>query len=376
MPDMMTSPAAKLEVGPDRLVGAIEALVPLLRDEAAICDEAPAFPARSIAALRAAGALLAPMPGADGGLGFGTEPGGVAGLVAVLGVLGRGSIAVGRLYEGHVNALKLIALYGGADQRRRAAADAAAGHLFAIWNTEPPPGLRLNRGDVLAGGKIVCSGAGYVTRPLVTARRPDEPEQMLVLRLAPGERVVPGSATRLHGVRAAVTASMSLDDLAVEPDSLIGAPGDYLRQPEFSAGAWRGSAVALGGLDSLVALAGEQLVARRRAEAPLQLARLGEALVAAGTARLWTTRAAEAAELGQLDAEEVAATVNLARIAVEAAALDAMRLVTRSLGLAGLVAPNPVERILRDLATYLRQPAPDETLTEAAAWFVANRRLP
>jgi hypothetical protein len=30
---------------------------------------------------------------------------------------------------------------------------------------------------------------------------------------------------------------------------------------------------------------------------------------------------------------------------------------------------NPVERICRDLGTYLRQPAPDEVLTEAAAYF-------
>jgi hypothetical protein len=32
--------------------------------------------------------------------------------------------------------------------------------------------------------------------------------------------------------------------------------------------------------------------------------------------------------------------------------------------------PAAVERICRDLATYLRQPVPDETLTEAAAWFM------
>ncbi len=374
MPDAMTPPPTNLDA--NRLVAAVEAMTPLLRDEAAACDEVAAFPARSIAALRAAGALAAPMPRREGGLGLGTEPDGVAGLVALLRALGHGSIAVGRLYEGHVNALKLIALYGNAGQRRAATADAVAGHLFAIWNTEAPPGLRLLPGDGLAGGKIVCSGAGHVTRPVVTARRPGEPEQLLLLRLAPGERVVPGSSARLHGVRGAVTASMDLEGLAVEPETLIGAPGDYLAQPEFSAGAWRGSAVALGGLDSLVELAAAQLVARDRAGAPLQLARLGEAMIAAGTARLWTTRAAEAAEHGTLEAGEVAAIVNLARIAVEHAALDAMRLVTRSLGLAALVAPNPVERILRDLTTYLRQPAPDETLTEAAAWFVAQRRLP
>jgi hypothetical protein len=30
--------------------------------------------------------------------------------------------------------------------------------------------------------------------------------------------------------------------------------------------------------------------------------------------------------------------------------------------------PNPIERISRDLATYLRQPGPDRALTGAADW--------
>jgi hypothetical protein len=47
-----------------------------------------------------------------------------------------------------------------------------------------------------------------------------------------------------------------------------------------------------------------------------------------------------------------------------------MNFVQRSLGLAALLEPNPVERLIRDLSTYLRQPAPDEALTEAAACFM------
>jgi hypothetical protein len=38
--------------------------------------------------------------------------------------------------------------------------------------------------------------------------------------------------------------------------------------------------------------------------------------------------------------------------------------------LAAFLEANPVERIMRDLGTYLRQPAPDEALTEAANWFI------
>ena len=74
-----------------------------------------------------------------------------------------------------------------------------------------------------------------------------------------------------------------------------------------------------------------------------------------------------------LDTITNGSNVNLARSAIEAATIDAMKLVQRSLGLSAFLEPGPVERIMRDLGTYLRQPAPDEALTEAAAWFVENR---
>jgi hypothetical protein len=64
------------------------------------------------------------------------------------------------------------------------------------------------------------------------------------------------------------------------------------------------------------------------------------------------------------------AYVNLARLAVERAGLDLMELVHRSVGLQSFIRPNPIERVSRDLATYLRQPGPDRALTGAAAWII------
>jgi hypothetical protein len=45
-----------------------------------------------------------------------------------------------------------------------------------------------------------------------------------------------------------------------------------------------------------------------------------------------------------------------------------MEAVQRSVGLAGFMRSHPIERLTRDLATYLRQPAPDQALTAAAAY--------
>ncbi len=107
----------------------------------------------------------------------------------------------------------------------------------------------------------------------------------------------------------------------------------------------------------------------------MQQARFGEILIAQETARLWTLRAAEMAEqdgpAAALAADRVA-YVNLARLAVEAACLDALRLAQRSLGLAAFMQPNPVERLSRDLGTYLRQPAPDAVLLEAGTHGLAK----
>ncbi len=174
-------------------------------------------------------------------------------------------------------------------------------------------------------------------------------------------------------MRASVSGAADLTGLRA--GAAVGVPGDYLRQPDFSAGAWRGSAVSLGGLEALVGEFRGQLAGRGRDGDPHQRARVGEALIAQETARLWVRRAALLAEANEGDAGDIANTVNLARIAVEAACLEAIQLVQRGLGMAAFRRGSLTELLFRDLSFYLRQPAPDETLTEAAAHFM-QRALP
>jgi alkylation response protein AidB-like acyl-CoA dehydrogenase len=192
---------------------------------------------------------------------------------------------------------------------------------------------------------------------------------------APGSECVDLSGWQTQGMRAACNGRVLLDGVTVAPDAVIGEPGDYLRQPDFSAGAWRASAVALGGLEALVRAMRDQLVARGRQDDTRQLARVGRVLIAQETAALWVRRAAMIGEAQDNDASDIANTVNLARIAVEAACLDVLHIAQRGLGLAAFRCGDIVELLLRDLATYLRQPAPDEALTEAAGHFM-RRDLP
>ena len=298
-------------------------------------------------------------------------------MLALLRTIGWGSLSLGRLYEGHVNALKLVVRYGSDVQVEQAATDLQAGHLFGIWVTDGAEPVRLvetRDGWRLTGAKSFASGACHLTRPLITAQPADGPPRMLVVRLG-ADRVASPTIGGLSGMRGAVTGRCDFTGIAVAPEQVIGGPGDYLRQPEFSAGAWRGIAVALGGIDRLVELMRRQLTERGRERNPHQATRVGEALIARESASMWTRRAALLAEGGRHEPGDVAGTVNLARIACEQAGMAVIALVQRSLGLHGFLQTNPVERVMRDLATYLRQPAPDETLVEAAHWFTA-RDLP
>ncbi len=320
---------------------------------------------------------MAPLPRRLGGEGLGTEPAGASGMLALLRAIGAGSLSLGRLYEGHVNALKLVVRYGGEAKVRAAAADVQDGHLFGIWVTDGTEPVRLveSEGQMrLAGAKSFASGACQLTRPLITAQPADGPPRMVVVRLGT-DRDASATVGGLSGMRGASTGRCGFDGVLVGPEQMIGEPGDYLRQPEFSAGAWRGIAVALGGIDRLVELLRRQLGERGRSGDPHQAVRIGEALIARETAAMWARRAALLAEGEGHEPGDVAGTVNLARIACEQAGMAVIALVQRALGLQGFLQTNPVERVMRDLATYLRQPAPDETLTEAARWFT-RRDLP
>jgi alkylation response protein AidB-like acyl-CoA dehydrogenase len=358
-----------------RLCADLAALVPETQARALALDAEPNFPAADIEILRDLGALAAPVPGRLGGLGLGTEANGAIHLAEVMRLIGRGNLSLGRLYEAHVNVLRLIVRYGTESQMRHAADLALAGQLIGLWVTDVPDAqVYLTEDFVLHGMKAPCSGTGYIRHALITARAPGGASRMVIIGPVPARNTDP-SGWAMQGMRAARNGRIIMEGLSVAASALIGSDGDYLREPDFSAGAWRGAAVALGGLEALAAEMRATLVTRDRAGNAHQRARIGETLIALETARMWVQRTALLAEANEGDAGDIVNTVNLARIAVEVAGLDIIRLVQRSLGLTAFRAGTLTELLLRDLATYLRQPAPDIILDEAAAHFT-TRDLP
>jgi alkylation response protein AidB-like acyl-CoA dehydrogenase len=334
-------------------------------------DEDGAYPAADVAALHESGLLVAVLPLKCGGAGLT----GLS-LSEILRSIGSGSLPLGRLFEGHVNALELVLCYGNDRRVDLVAAEARAAKLFGVWNTDDANGLRLihrHGRSWLEGRKVLASGAGHIERPLVTATDEEGRRLMVLPKLDPGRADL--ARWTAQGMRASATGTVDFTGTEIAPLEIVGSEGDYERQPWFSAGAWRFAAVHLGGMERLFDLLRRHLQETNRGQDPHQPARLGQAAVAVETARLWVAQAASVAEapLGSRAPEQLVAYVNLAPLAVEAGALDLMQLVQRSVGLQAFLRPNPIERISRDLATYLRQPGPDRALTDAASWILAER---
>ncbi len=332
-------------------------------------DEDGAYPAEDVAALHECGLAAAVLPVRSGGVGLSG-----LGLSEALQSIGSGSLPLGRLFEGHVNALELVLRYGGSDQINLIAAEVRQGKLFGVWNTDDSNNLLLvqRRGRYrLVGRKILASGAAHIERPLVTATDEEGRRLMVLPKLRASDRADLSSWTA-QGMRASATGSVDFTGVEIDPIEIVGRAGDYERQPWFSGGAWRFAAVQLGGMERLFDLLRRHLQETNRGQDAHQAARLGKSAMAIETARLWVAHAASItqASLDSRAPEQLVAYVNLARLAVETAALDLMQLVQRSVGLKAFLRPNPIERISRDLATYLRQPGPDRALTDAAAWIL------
>ena len=339
LPDQLKTSQIDSNQRAQRLLAQLVEMIPRMERNASELDRKSEFPTAELDELRDIGALAAVAPERFGGLGFGIESKRTFDLFNLLRLIGRGNLALGRVFEGHVNAFGLVAVYGNEAQLAEASRDAREGNLFAIWNTEPPEGLRVV-GTSLKGTKVFCSAAGYATRALVTAKTENGESRMLLLPLERGERTEP-MEFRPQGMRAATTKRMVFDGLSIPANAFIGHANDYVREPAFSGGAWRASAVTLGGLEALIEETRVQLVRRGRHRSSHQQTRMGHAIIAQETARLWCQQAALIAEGSLANPEEKTAYVNLARTAIETATMDAMRLVQRSIGLAGFLEAEP-----------------------------------
>lgn len=334
----------------DRIWVSYAALTLAAGQKAADCDVTGSFPECAFDQLRALGILRnPPIATADAKL-----------LLRILAAIGRGNLSVGRIFEGHCNALLLIQQFGNSPQRERVEHLLAGGAIFGVWNTDAPQTPVTLFADQLTGKKNFASGIDKITHAIITAQTSNQ-RQMLLLPV--GQLPVDRAWWKPLGMKASGSHVVSFDGVIVADVARLGYADDYVREPFFSAGAIRFLAVQVGGMHAVLDVVTAHLRTTKRGDNPHQLHRLGEMAVAVATGYQWLDYAAERWEqLEHRPPTAVIAAANAARVAIERAALEILELAERSVGASGMISPHPLERLVRDLRTYLRQPNPDAAL--------------
>ena len=333
------------------------------------------YPAREMDALREAGLLHVTLPGEP----LDHRHDNTAALLQLLQQIGQGNLAVGRIYEGHVNALQLINIYGTEAQRERWYADARNGHLFGVWNTEMRDGIHLRQqadGSVrVVGSKSFCSGSVHVTRPIITgvlsakASRKALGWQMVVLELDAYSPPIDESFWTPLGMRNSVSFKIDFTGILLAPQDLLGTTGDYNRQPYLSGGAIRFAAVQLGGAAAVLEALRQYLTELKRTDDPYHRTRVARMVMMVESGTLWLQRGGYVNDHSS-DPQEVVNYANMVRSAITEYCTECLRLAEHSVGARGMLHPYPFARLHTDLTMYLRQPAPDFALESVGKHYL------
>lgn len=277
-------------------------------------------------------------------------------LLRMLYRIARADLPLARLFEGHVDALQIVARYGDADTTREALAAAANGGAFGVWNAAlPGEPLRIEDGR-LHGGKSFASGAGLLSHAVVGVETP-EGQRLFLVDLVASSPEIDRDWWRVVGMQRSETHVVRWAGAPPSSFTAVGAPGDYAREPWFTGGALRFVAAHAGGVAALFDHVRDHLLATNRADDPHQSGRLADLYVAAEGAAA-AVRGAARAWFDVGDAAKVA-HVAAARIAVAGLADRAITIAEQAVGVQGLFADHPLSAALTDLMVYLRQPAPD-----------------
>ncbi|EJL29600.1 acyl-CoA dehydrogenase family protein [Novosphingobium sp. AP12] len=350
-------------------VGLAASVAARLAELGARYDAAPVFPSESMRCLAAAGLHRHFAPVASGGIAFADMDTWHRTLMDVLRIIGRADLSIGRLYEGHVNALALVGWYGLPDQVAHLGRELDEGAFYGVWATEPAPGATIHTGKggqrLLKGAKSFASGAGGLKHAIITAQTAGSERQLVIVRADDTERA-DVSQWRVRGMRATTSGLYDLNEVVVTEADLLGLPGDYDRDPRFTTGAWRFAAVQLGGIEGLLTEARLAMPEAARSD-PLQRAKFADCVAATRTAYLWVRECASRAAREDADGPAFA---RMTRGIVERAALDVMELAARIVGTRSAMDGQRIDKIIRDLSLYLRQAGPDHARDQAAlAWL-------
>jgi alkylation response protein AidB-like acyl-CoA dehydrogenase len=352
-------------------------------------DQFGAFPCEEFEQIAQAGLLSAPLDRQLGGWGLGIEASMTGVLLQILQDFGRGNLAVSRIFEGHVNALQLIQTFGTSDQVTAYAHDVHCHKIFGIWNAEASDGVQIipfgHDRYRLVGCKTFASGCGYVDRPFVGGVLPDGRWQMCIVPMDQVITINDPEWWQPAGMRATASYKVDFSGVELSTSDLLGQPNDYYRQPWLSVGVIRFAAAQLGGAEALFDATRQFLQGLQRTQDPYQAERFGKMAIALESGNLWLKSAADVVaayapifagtpNMPHPQAEQLVAYANMVRSAIEQICMDMIHACERSVGTRGLLPPVPIERIVRDLTLYLRQPGFDAAFANVGN-YVLNQPI-
>jgi alkylation response protein AidB-like acyl-CoA dehydrogenase len=356
-----------------------------LAPRAAHYDRTATFPLEDFDDLFAEGLHAPTVPREYGGLGLGPYRGDVFTLWMMTKEIAKADLSLARCWEGHANSLVLLDGMATPQQKARwFEGIVKRGEKWVAWSGEPQsraPGdsssfgtsvERVDGGYVIDGKKAFCTSAGGARWALLLvntagpggARHATADAAASLLLIAcdlddPSIRF-DGSWWDPIGMRSTVSHVAIFDRTFIPEDNLVGAPGQYLREGWQTCFVPHYASAFLGAAEGAYEYALEHIRAQGKGDDPYVQHHVAKMAMNVETAHLWLRHVAGLWERGAFAEAQVAGS--RARHLVEHLALETVDHCVRACGARALNRPSPIERVLRDLAIYVRHDNDDQVL--------------
>ena len=356
-----------------------DAVVARISEGAAERDADPAFPHHPFRALSEVGLVALPVPNPPGSRGrrasFGEE-------WRILRAVARADGSVGRILDGHLNAVERVSVLTPEPLRTRELEAVASGELIlGVWGADPIPGegapariVETESGPVLEGVKTFCSGSTGLDRALVAVRGADEtpgPPLLAYVDLKSGGFEVDRAWFRGSGMRSSESHRVVFSGATVL--AVLGEPGELVREPYFARDAVRTAVTWAGIADLAVDAALEILAAKYAKREPDEVVSLaaGKMLSAQTTMDRWLEYAAREADA---DPEKTLAGFSTElRASVAACCRKILDEAARACGSHPFVTAGPLDRARRDLELFLLQHRLEPALVRTGRRAITER---
>jgi alkylation response protein AidB-like acyl-CoA dehydrogenase len=352
---------------------------------AAHYDRTATFPHDDFTDIFEAGLHAPTVPVEYGGLGLGPYRGDVFTLWMMTKEVAAADLAVARCWEGHANSLVLLDGLASEEQKRRWFRGAVErGEKWVVWSGEPQArasneNLRfgttldiVDGGYVLNGTKAFCTSAGGARWALLLvnpagpggARHalPSAAETVLLLACDLEDPTIrfDGSWWDPIGMRATVSHAVHFDKTFIPKENLVGSPGQFLRDGWQTCFVPQYAASFLGAAEAAYTYGVDFLRHQNKTDDPYVLHHVAKMAMNVETMHLWLRHIATMWESGRY--EEAQAEGSRIRHIAEHLATETIDHCVRACGARVLNRPAPIERILRDLAIYVRHDNDDQVL--------------